>query len=180
MNANRGRLPDLDKRSVTAVGVSFRPDWAGSLETLPFVFGWTTLSSPVSRALDYLLRNYASANSVKELAGLSGHTVFQLIRAFRRELGITPHALLIRIRVLRAAALLQQGEPIAGTATDVGFVDQTHLARHFKRIHGRTPGEYSRMHAGHPQQRKRIASPTHGRFQCSLITQPEGRVGKRA
>lgn len=100
------------------------------------------LSSPVRRALDHLLRNYAEPVTLRAMAALSGRTPFQLIRAFRRELGVTPHALLLRIRVVRGTAMLIDGEPIAGVAVDVGFVDQTHFTRHFKRLHGETPGRF--------------------------------------
>ena len=58
-------------------------------------------------------------------------------------MGLTPHAYLNHIRVLRARDLLRQGCPIAQAAVNVGFVDQSHLHRHFKRIVGVTPGQYA-------------------------------------
>ncbi|MCK6452880.1 MAG: AraC family transcriptional regulator [Alphaproteobacteria bacterium] len=99
-------------------------------------------SEPVHRALDHLLSRYADPVPLSDLAALTGRTTFQLIRAFRKELGVTPHALLVRIRVHHATAMLARGEPIAGAAADVGFVDQTHFGRHFKRIHRVTPRRY--------------------------------------
>lgn len=100
------------------------------------------LSRPVLDALEHLLRHYQAPVLLSDLARVTGRTTFQLIRAFRKELGTTPHALLVRIRVHHATALLEQGEPIAGAAADVGFVDQTHFGRHFKRIHQVTPRRY--------------------------------------
>jgi AraC-like DNA-binding protein len=100
------------------------------------------LSRPVLDALQHLLRHYQAPVLLDDLARLTGRTTFQLIRAFRKELGTTPHALLVRIRVHHATALLERGEPIAGAAADVGFVDQTHFGRHFKRIHHVTPRRY--------------------------------------
>jgi len=99
-------------------------------------------SRPVLSAVDYLRCHYASPVMLSDLARLTGRNAFQLIRAFRKELGITPHALLVQIRVHHATALLALGEPIAGAAADVGFVDQTHFGRHFKRIHQVTPRRY--------------------------------------
>jgi len=113
------------------------------------------LSMPVWRALRYLLENYAAPISVQDMADLSGRSPFQMIRAFRKELGVTPHALLIQIRIKRATALLKQGVPIAGVAVDVGFVDQTHFTRHFKRMHGDTPGNFLKSRqVGHAENRK--------------------------
>ncbi len=110
------------------------------------------LSAPVQAALDHLHANFRSQVSLNDLAALTSRTPFQLIRAFRKELSVTPHAMLIRIRILRAKALLERGEPIAGVAVDLGFVDQTHFGRHFKRIHNETPGRFqSAIRARQPQ-----------------------------
>jgi transcriptional regulator GlxA family with amidase domain len=103
---------------------------------------WPRMSAPVRAALDHLLANYRTQVSLNDLGALTRRTPFQLIRAFRKELGVTPHAMLIRIRILRAKVLLARGEPIAGVAVDLGFVDQTHFGRHFKRIHKETPGRF--------------------------------------
>lgn len=100
------------------------------------------LSPSVRQALSHLARHFAAPITLGELAALTRRTPFQLIRAFRKELGVTPHAMLIRIRIERAAELLAAGVPIAGVAADLGFVDQTHFGRHFKRIHRRTPGRF--------------------------------------
>ena len=100
------------------------------------------LSGPVRRALDHMFDNFADRVSLADLSTLTQRTPFQIIRAFRRELGVTPHAMLIRIRIERATAMLARGEPIAAIAADVGFVDQTHFSRHFKRIHRQTPGRF--------------------------------------
>lgn len=112
---------------------------------------WPRVSGPVRAALGHLLANYRSQVSLNDLAALTRRTPFQLIRGFRKELGVTPHAMLIRIRILRAKVLLERGEPIAGVAVDLGFVDQTHFGRHFKRIHKETPGRFrSAMRARRP------------------------------
>jgi len=102
------------------------------------------LSEPVRRALAHVVRHVAAPVTVKELGRLSARTPTQIIRDFRREMGVTPHALLIRLRVQEGAALLARGEPIAHAATASGFVDQAHFTRHFKRVHGETPGRFVR------------------------------------
>jgi AraC-like DNA-binding protein len=67
-----------------------------------------------------------------------------VIRAFRRELGVTPHAYLIGVRTERAARLLMHGGAIADVAAEAGFSDQSHLTRHFKRRFGMTPRSFVR------------------------------------
>lgn len=80
--------------------------------------------------------------TLAELAALSGVSRFQLLRGFVRELGITPHAYLVQLRVRLARRLLAQGHTPAQAALLAGFADQSHLTRAFVRQVGITPGRY--------------------------------------
>jgi transcriptional regulator GlxA family with amidase domain len=61
---------------------------------------------------------------------------------FKREVGVPPHAYQVQMRVRRARRLMLTGMAPADVAISVGFYDQAHLNRHFKRIVGMTPGDY--------------------------------------
>jgi AraC-like DNA-binding protein len=50
---------------------------------------------------------------------------------------------LTHVRVKQAKVLLASGVSIAETALAVGFADQSHLTRCFKRVMGITPGQYT-------------------------------------
>lgn len=76
------------------------------------------------------------------LAAEAGLSPYHLIRAFRRETGMTPHAWLIDRRIAAAKARLRRGEAPAEVATATGFCDQAHLTRAFKARIGVTPGAY--------------------------------------
>lgn len=67
-----------------------------------------------------------------------------LVRLFRSEFGISPLAYLIERRVEAAQHLLCNGRSIAEVAAEVGFCDQSHLTRHFKRRTGITPARFAR------------------------------------
>ncbi|MBG0817405.1 AraC family transcriptional regulator [Planomonospora sp. ID82291] len=69
---------------------------------------------------------------------------FALLRAFKAATGLPPHTYLNALRVRRARALLDAGTPAAQVAAEVGFTDQAHLNRHFKRVVGVPPGAYQR------------------------------------
>ncbi|GAA3445807.1 AraC family transcriptional regulator [Planomonospora venezuelensis] len=69
---------------------------------------------------------------------------FTLIRAFKAATGLPPHAYLNTLRVRRARSLLDSGAPAAQVAAEVGFTDQAHLNRHFKRVVGVPPAAYQR------------------------------------
>jgi AraC-like DNA-binding protein len=96
------------------------------------------------RASDHLGDQPERNVGLDELAAVGGIDKFRLIRLFRERTGLPPHALQIAHRIRRARRLLEAGESIAATAVMAGFVDQSHLHRHFQRSLGLTPGEYQR------------------------------------
>jgi AraC-like DNA-binding protein len=66
-----------------------------------------------------------------------------LVKCFSRTFGIAPHRYLLARRIDAARGRLLDGEPVAGVAAAVGFHDQAHLTRHFKRHVGTTPARYA-------------------------------------
>ena len=94
------------------------------------------------RARDYLGDCPERNISLDELAAEAGIGKFRLIRLFRERTGLPPHAFQLARRVRTARRLLEAGQTIAETAAATGFVDQSHLHRHFQRSLGLTPGEY--------------------------------------
>lgn len=98
----------------------------------------------VAKARAYLAAHYAEDVSLERLAAVAGLSAFHLVRQFRQAYGLPPHLYLTHVRVLQAKALLAGGQPIAEVASAVGFTDQSHLTRRFKRIVGVTPGQYQR------------------------------------
>ena len=94
----------------------------------------------VRRAKEFIQGGFARAITLDDLSEATGLSRFHLVRLFSREVGIGPHAYLTQVRVSAAKDLLARGEPIAETALAVGFCDQSHLNRAFKRTLGVTPG----------------------------------------
>lgn len=80
--------------------------------------------------------------TLAELAMLEGVSRYQLLRAFSRETGATPHAYLMQQRVRLARRHLASGTGVADAAAQAGFADQSHLTRAFVRQLGVTPGRY--------------------------------------
>jgi AraC-like DNA-binding protein len=82
--------------------------------------------------------------TLQHLADTVGLSTFQTIRAFRNAFGVTPHAYLLLLKIQRAKELLRIGTPICDVAAEVGFVDQSHLHRHFRRMTGVSPAIYQK------------------------------------
>ncbi|MFV3128154.1 AraC family transcriptional regulator [Niveispirillum sp. KHB5.9] len=97
------------------------------------------------RARDALHDHMADDIGLEELAGLSGIDRFRLHRQFREAFGRSPHAYLVQLRLKRAKALLAAGGAPADVAASVGFADQSHLGRWFRRAYGTTPATYRQI-----------------------------------
>jgi AraC-like DNA-binding protein len=72
-----------------------------------------------------------------------GISRFALLRCFKRDFGVTPHVYVLRRRVDRARERIARGGELIEVAQEVGFADQAHMTRVFKRIVGLTPGAYA-------------------------------------
>jgi AraC-like DNA-binding protein len=98
----------------------------------------------VQTVCELLHQRLADPPSLSELAAVTGLSQFALLRAFRAQTGLPPHAYLNQLRVRRARSLLDGGLPATEVAALTGFADQAHLTRHFKRVVGVPPGAYQR------------------------------------
>ncbi|MFI2199723.1 helix-turn-helix domain-containing protein [Streptomyces sp. NPDC020192] len=91
---------------------------------------------------DRLADELTAPPTLASLAADLGLSRYQLLRAFRTTMGLPPYAWLAQYRVSRARALLEAGLRPAEVAGLVGFADQAHLTRWFRRVLGVTPAAY--------------------------------------
>ncbi|WP_133742667.1 helix-turn-helix transcriptional regulator [Actinorugispora endophytica] len=98
----------------------------------------------VALAAETLRARLTDPPRLEELAAAAEVSPFALLRAFRDVHGLPPHSWLTQRRVERARALLAQGVAPGEVAARVGFADQAHLTRHFKRKVGVPPGAFQR------------------------------------
>jgi AraC-like DNA-binding protein/mannose-6-phosphate isomerase-like protein (cupin superfamily) len=96
------------------------------------------------RVRGYLEEHFARRIRIEELAGLVGQSPFRVIRDFTRRFGMPPYTFLQHVRIARARVMLKAGFPITETALSVGFNDQSHLTKFFRRIIGVPPGLFAR------------------------------------
>lgn len=69
----------------------------------------------------------------------------QLARAFMSTFGIPPHAYVLGRRLEAARERILDGQALADVAAEVGFADQAHLTRRFRRFLGTTPGRFAEL-----------------------------------
>lgn len=97
----------------------------------------------VRKARDLIQARCCEFISLESLSSEVGLSKFHLLRSFARGVGVPPHEYQIQVRLQRARDLLNRGISPAMAAAAVGFSDQSHLNRHFKRRLGLTLGEYA-------------------------------------
>lgn len=124
-----GRLRALDHRSIATPAHGLPP----------FVF---------SRVLEYLEAHLGDDLSVEDLATVADLSPAHFSILFRNSFGEPPHRYVLRLRVERARRLLEGGANPSTAAFTVGFYDQSHLARHMRRLLGITPGVIARASSG--------------------------------
>ena len=95
-----------------------------------------------------LVERMAADRSMLRLADLcdaSGLDERALQRAFRTYVGVSPKWVIQRYRLHEAAAQLRGPHPpdLATLAASLGYADQAHFTRDFKRLVGETPGSFA-------------------------------------
>jgi AraC-like DNA-binding protein len=98
----------------------------------------------VRRAREYLEAHFLENVSLLGLGELVSLSPWYFARTFERAVGLPPHAYLEGVRVRRARELLDRGASLVEVALSVGYPDQPHFTRRFKRLVGITPGQYCR------------------------------------
>jgi len=83
---------------------------------------------------------------VEQLARRAGMSKRALQRLFHEYVGVSPKWVIARYRLFEAADALADGRQrdLARVAIDLGYYDQAHFSRDFKRIVGAPPAQYVR------------------------------------
>jgi AraC-like DNA-binding protein len=95
------------------------------------------------RVRDHIHDHLAEDVTLGDLARVARMNRFHLLRVFTRAVGMPPHQYQLCARINAAGPRLARGERAAQVAMDLGFADQSHFGRHFRRIVGVSPGRYA-------------------------------------
>ena len=94
------------------------------------------------RAAEFISDNCTRLLSLDDICAAASLSPAYLIRAFKGQFGMTPHAYLVNRRIQYGQARLKRGAAIADAAIESGFADQAHFQRAFKQHVAATPGQY--------------------------------------
>jgi AraC family transcriptional regulator len=94
----------------------------------------------LARAVEYIQDKLDADLTVFGIAQAVDMSPDHFTRLFKKSTGQTPYQYVVEARVRKAKELLTTGKfNISEAASHVGFVDQSHLTRHFKRVFGLPP-----------------------------------------
>ena len=80
---------------------------------------------------------------VARMSAVANISRAQLMRLFKQQIGISPHAFVNHVRLQQAAVLLKQtADSVLSIALTVGFQSEAHFGKAFKKRYGIPPGQY--------------------------------------
>lgn len=108
---------------------------------LSHVDGLSTLK--LQQIKEFINENLAQNIKLIELAEIAQLSPYHFLRLFKQTTNLTPHQYILQCRIEKAKFLLQHSQiSIVEIASRVGFCDQSHLTRCFKRNLGVTPRQF--------------------------------------
>lgn len=100
-------------------------------------------AATAARIADLIL-NSPQIRNVASLSAATGLSVRSLQRLFQRYVGVSPKWVICRYRMHELVDVLNRGEEVdwAAMAVELGYFDQSHLIRDFRRTTGLSPEKY--------------------------------------
>lgn len=109
----------------------------------------------VQKAARFIEYNYSRSIDVEDIAASVGISRSHLYRLFMENISVPPNEYLMRCRMNKAAALLEEGRLSVGeVASSTGFSDQLYFSRVFKKYMGIPPSQYALRSARESQKQQ--------------------------
>lgn len=114
----------------------------------PFEYSPVTLRGGIANAVnEFLAHNFNKKLTIETIADTMGFNRHYMMRAFKKETGLTIAQQLKDIRLSRAADLMRNTQkPITEVAQLTGFESLSHFSREFKEELGETPADYRKKY----------------------------------
>lgn len=98
----------------------------------------------INKARQYILRNIHRDITLDMLSNYLGFSKSYIIRIFKNVYGQTPYAYVLNLKINKAKMLISTSNKVnlGDIAKDVGFYDQSHFTKSFRKIYGVNPKLY--------------------------------------
>ncbi len=99
----------------------------------------------VRTAKQYIDENFATIKRIQSVPKALSLPYEPLRKAFARDKGLPMQQYLEEVRVEAAKQKLLENKKLYAVAREIGYASETTLIRHFKKITGMTPRQYTRL-----------------------------------
>ena len=96
----------------------------------------------IRKAKDMICCNLENVLRLDDICKEFDMSKFRFIRLFKANTGISPYQYFLNSKVELAKQLIEKNKDVYSAVVECGFVDLTHLNKHFKSIYGITAFEY--------------------------------------
>jgi AraC family transcriptional regulator len=103
-------------------------------------------SRSLRHVTDYIHDHLSEKLSLPALSELAGLSPYYFARRFKQTTGTSPHQYILGLRIEQAKQQLLRGASLAQITEQLGFADQSHLSRSFKRVTGISPQVFLAAH----------------------------------
>ena len=101
----------------------------------------------IKEALNYIEQNFQNNITIEDIAAVCGINRSYFGKVFHQSLGRSPQEFLMNYRMVKATELLKLTSlSIADIGSAVGYENQLHFSRAFKKIYGISPREWRNQH----------------------------------
>lgn len=111
--------------------------------TQPNLFmGYRKDNALIKKAKEMIYCNLENVLKLDDICRELDISKFQFIRMFKGNTGISPYQYFLNCKVELAKQLIEKNKDVYSAVNECGFVDLTHLNKHFKSIYGITAFQY--------------------------------------
>ena len=91
---------------------------------------------------NHITKHFKNEITLASLEEMFGINKFSMIREFKARYNTTPLAFQLQLKTSEAKSMLDSGKCVMSIVSELGFYDQPHFIREFKKMSGLTPNAY--------------------------------------
>jgi AraC-like DNA-binding protein len=137
--AHRVAETTADRLEQESVIVEFLTDVLARLATKQPIY--RREHKAVQQIKDYLEDYTTQSVSLDKLKSVTGLSSYHLLKVFKQHTGLSPHQYQTQLRIRLAHQKVLAGAASKDLAIEVGFFDQSHFIKVFRRYYGTTPAK---------------------------------------